>query len=113
MVFEDGLTTYSAAQLCNGSYRAVKDAAARYMEKSPLLSREQAANTVVGRIQNFIEYGRTQQWDVKPFHRNFNCPRSEISRVLFDVVLKIGDEGFQVCPPDEVSPVNSNSGSPS
>jgi hypothetical protein len=98
MVIEDGLTTYSVSQLYNQIHRATKDAAAYYMEKSSTITVSQAANSVVGRIQNLIQYARVQKWDITPFRRNFNCPRSEISRVLFDAVLKIGDAGFDELP---------------
>ena len=98
MVIEDGLTTYSVSQIYNQIHRATKDAAAYYMEKSSTITVFQAANSVVWRIQKLIEYARVQKWDITRYRRNFDCPRSEISRVLFDAVLKIGDAGFDEVP---------------
>lgn len=43
-----------------------------------------------------VNAGRTGQgnWDIKPFTRNVNCPRSMVSYVLYDTFLPIGEDFF-------------------
>jgi hypothetical protein len=71
-----------------------------------------AANFMIGECQRWADRARAENWEVKPFKRNFNLPRSSISHVFFDVFLKIGEAGFDsvpetparqraTCPPDQ------------
>jgi hypothetical protein len=98
MVLRDALTTFSVSQVYGAICRAAKNAAAYYMEQSSNISLRQAANTVVGRIQSFVEHARAEKWDVMRYRRDFNCPPSMVSNVLFDAVLKIGSDGFDLVP---------------
>ena len=49
---------------------------------------------MVGACQRYADNARTKGYTLIPFKRNFNLPRSMISYVLFDVILKIGERGF-------------------
>lgn len=53
-----------------------------------------AANYMIGACQRWADRARAEGWAVKAFRRNFDLPRSMISYVLFDVIYKIGEEGF-------------------
>jgi len=53
-----------------------------------------AANYMVGACQRWADRARSEGWEVIAFNRNFDLPRSMISYVLFDVILKIGERGF-------------------
>lgn len=53
-----------------------------------------AANSMVGTCQRYADRARVENWHIKGFRRNYDRPRSMISYVLYDVLLKIGDEGF-------------------
>lgn len=57
-----------------------------------------AANFMIGDCQRWADRARAENWEVKPFKRNFNLPRSAISHVFFDVFLKIGEAGFDAVP---------------
>ena len=57
-----------------------------------------AANFMIGECQRWADRARAENWEVKPFKRNFNLPRSAISHVFFDVFLKIGEAGFDAVP---------------
>jgi hypothetical protein len=77
-------------------YRAIwfgARAAADFLVRSRC-SRPHAANYMIGACQRWADRARAESWDVIPFKRNFDLPRSMISYVLFDVVLKIGECGF-------------------
>ena len=58
------------------------------------VNRAHAANFMVGATQRWADRARAEGWQVIAFKRNFDLPRSMISYVLFDVILKIGDRGF-------------------
>lgn len=57
-------------------------------------NRAHAANYMVGACQRWVDRARAQGWQVAAFKRNFELPRSMISYLLFDVMLKIGERGF-------------------
>jgi hypothetical protein len=85
-------------------------------------TRKHAANYMIGECQRWADRARAENWEFKPFKRNFNLPRSSISHVFFDVFLKIGEAGFDsvpetparhrdTCPPSQQNPsLQSNSG---
>jgi hypothetical protein len=92
LILNNVLEDYAVAQVFNFIWRASKDAAAFYMrEKVP---KQQAANTVVGSIQRQAEKARSEGWEIKAYRRDFRCPQSMVSQVLFNAVLQIGDDGF-------------------
>lgn len=57
-------------------------------------NRTHAANYMIGACQRWADQARTEKWNVFPFRRNFDLPRTMVSFVLFDVILKIGESGF-------------------
>lgn len=57
-----------------------------------------AANYMIGECQRWADRAKAENWEVKPFKRNFDLPRSAISHVFFDVFLKIGEDGFNCVP---------------
>ena len=57
-------------------------------------SRPHASNFIIGDCQRWADRARAEHWDVGVYRRNFNCPRSQMSHVLHDVFLKLGERGF-------------------
>jgi hypothetical protein len=98
IVIEDGLTTYSISQMYTAIFRTVKDAAAFYVEKSPNVSLGLAANTVISRIKSFIDRARAEKWPVFRRPPEFECQPTMVRKVLFDVLLKFGHDGFDATP---------------
>jgi hypothetical protein len=96
LVLNNLLEDYSVSQIYNLIWRAAKDAAAFYVREA--VSKPHAANTVIGAIQRYGEKAKAERWEVKAYRRNFNCPQSIISEVLFNAVLRIGDDGFNKIP---------------
>jgi hypothetical protein len=92
LMFSNLLEDFAVAQIYNFIWRAAKDAAAFYMRER--VAKQHAANTVVGSIQRQAERARSEGWEVKAYRRDFRCPQSMISQVLFNTALHIGDEGF-------------------
>lgn len=58
------------------------------------ISNPHAANVFIGACQRWADRARAENWDVKPFRRNFELPRTVVSYVLHDVFFKIGERGF-------------------
>ena len=96
LVLNGALEQYSVAQVYNMIWRAVRDAAAFYLRER--VPKQHAANTVIGSIQRQADRAKAEGWDLKPYRRDFRCPQSMISRVLFDTALQIGERGFNSPP---------------
>jgi hypothetical protein len=95
-VIENALSTFSTAQVFNFIWGSARNAAAYYMRER--IPKRQAANSVVGAIQRRADRARAEGWDVKPYRRDWDCPQTMFSRMFFDVVLQIGDDGFNKPP---------------
>jgi hypothetical protein len=92
LVLNKGLESYSVAQMYSFIWRAAKDAAAFFVRKR--VSKDHAAKTVVGSIENQIERASANEWNITSFRRNYDLSQSALSRVLYNTVLKTDDGGF-------------------
>lgn len=95
-VFNQLLDHYSVAQAYNFIWSSAKSAADFLVRKKP--PKQQAANSVITNIQRKVERARDEKWDIKAYNRDFRCPRSMISHVLFTSAMQMGDEGFTQAP---------------
>ncbi|WP_420627840.1 hypothetical protein [Candidatus Leptofilum sp.] len=96
LVFKNVLVNFSVSQTYSMIWRAAKDAAAFYVRKN--VTKNHAANTVVGSIQRYSERAKAEGWEVTKYGRDRRCPQSLISQVFFNTVLQIGDSGFNEPP---------------
>lgn len=87
------LRDFSVAQTYAIIWTGARDAADFFVRGR--LSRVHVANYMVGACQRYADRARTEAWQVSSFKRNFDLPRSMISYVLFDVIFKIGERGFE------------------
>lgn len=94
---EYALEHFSTAQVFNTIWRAAKDAAA-YYQREEGVSKRQAANAAIASIQRISERAVAENWEIKPYGRNYKCPQALVSEVLYNFALKLGDEGFQLIP---------------
>lgn len=92
LVIDKCLKEFSVAQIYNFIWRAGKDAAAFYLRQR--VSKDHAAKTVVSNIERQLERSLSNNWEVKPYKRNYEYPQSILSRVLFNSILKTDDGGF-------------------
>jgi len=95
-MFSHLLERYSVSQIYSFIWRASKDAAAFYVRER--VTKQHAANTVVGTIQRMAEKADAEGWEVKGYRRDFRLPQSLMSEVLYNAVLKIGSAGFETKP---------------
>ena len=105
-VLDTALRDYSVGQVYNFIWRATKDAAAYYQRGN--VSKRRAANTVVSNIQRSWERAKANNWNVTSFSRNYELPQSQLSRVLFNVVLGTDDAGFDKKLSDLIQNSNDN-----
>jgi hypothetical protein len=97
---EFALQHFSTAQVFNTIWRAAKDAAAYYQREG--ISKKQAANSAIASIQRTSERAMAERWEVKPFGRNFKCPQTMISEVLYNSALQLSEDGFTSIPNIEI-----------
>ncbi len=93
---EYALSNFSTAQVFNTIWRATKDAAAYYQREQ--ISKRQAANAAIASIQKYSERAIAENWEIKPYKRNYKCPQAIISEVFYNFALKLGEDGFQIIP---------------
>jgi hypothetical protein len=86
------LRDFSVGQCYRIIWQGAKNASDFLARKK--ISRAHAGNYMVGACQRYADQARAQGYELLPFKRNFDLPRSMISYVLFDVLLKIGEHGF-------------------
>lgn len=93
-VFNKLLQKYSVAQMYNFIYRACRYASDEYQKRQ--IPKRQAANLIPWAIQRYGERAELEGWEIKPYKRDFNLPQSELSVVLYDVILGKSDGGFNL-----------------
>lgn len=98
VTFQALLEDLSVAQVYNIVWGAARNAVAYYQRGG--VTRQQASNSMVGGCRTRADKG----WEIKPYGRNYERPRSELSHVLHDAFLKIGDLGFTARPSREYLP---------
>lgn len=86
------LRDYSVANCCYFIWKGAQQAS-DYKIRNQVSSRH-AANYVPGASLRWAYKARSEGWEIKSFSRNYNLPRSMLSYVLYDVMLKIGEKGF-------------------
>lgn len=97
-VFEDLIDRFSVAQIYNliwGSAKSVSDWIVR--EKPPQYV---IRNSFISFLQRTAERRVANGWDVKPFGRDFNCPQTLLSSTFFNTFMGLGDEAFEMTPPN-------------
>lgn len=91
-MLENILRDFSVGQCYRIIWQGAKNAADFLVRTKT--SPAHAGNYMPRACQRWADTARAEVYQVNPFKRNFNLPRSMISYVLFDVILKIGNLGF-------------------
>lgn len=100
ITFQVLLADLSVAQVYNIVWGAARNAAAYYQRGG--VSKPQASNSMVGGCRTRADKAKVDGWTIKPYGRNYERPRSELSHVLHDAFLKIGEQGFTARPDRDV-----------
>jgi hypothetical protein len=95
-IISEMLKTHSVSQIFGLIYRATNNALRFRAERG--VSRKYAANVVIGNAQNFAERALINNWNITKYNRPRECPQSALSKFLYNRVLKIGEDGFNMPP---------------
>ena len=95
------LETYSLAQTWSIIWSSAKNAAAYYQKGG--VSKAQAANSVVGRMQRHAERAQAEGWSVHAARRDFDTPMPVVSSVLFTLALGLGVRYQELRPADWIA----------
>lgn len=96
LMFSTLLKDFAVNQVHNFIWQAAQAAAAYYQRGG--VSKTQAGNSMVGTCRSRGDRARLAGWEVKGFRRNHELPRTELSHVLHDTFLHIGEDGFTTMP---------------
>ena len=92
------LRNYSVSQIYNITWRGTKDAAARLQRER--IAVNHAANSVITYMETYGERALANGWDLARYRRLATLPQSYVSRILGNVVLRLGDDMFDMVPHD-------------
>ncbi len=95
-VINDLLREYSVSQIYTIIGSSIGKAASFKLEFGAIPNH--AANTVIGKAQNYAERAKVKNWDILKSGRLKDCPESALSMYFFERVLKIGYVGFDEKP---------------
>lgn len=94
--FEIILNDFSVSQIYGIIWGRVAEASKLYLEKG--ISKQHAANSVIGACERFAERAKINHWNLKTYSRIRDLPQSALSAFFFNRVLGIGDMGFDMPP---------------
>lgn len=94
LVLEKGLQHFSVSQMYAVIWSTGNSAASYYMRGN--VPKHQAANSIVSRIDGYIDRALAENWNVKSYGRRFDLPQSALSRLIFNNLLGTTDGGFNM-----------------
>jgi len=94
------LLTHSISTVSIFIWEAVRDTAF-YAKKRKDIPKDRAYGTVVSSIEYYANKAQIQSITMLPRQRDYRCPQTAISKVLFDTTIGIGEYGFN-CPLDRM-----------
>lgn len=86
------LINHSVSQAFGIIWRGAQEAADFLLRKRVPLPH--ASNFAIGACQRYAEKANAEGWKLKDYRRPFDEPRSMVSHVLHDLILKVGDRAF-------------------
>ena len=90
------LREFSVSQVYQIILYAIKNATAFQVKNRT--TKLHAMNTIPSCCLSYSEKAQNNNWKLNGYNRDFKCPRSALSIVLYEQLLKRGDSGFtEVC----------------
>jgi hypothetical protein len=96
VVVKELLATFSVSEIYYFVKKSV-ESAHLYYQKGGSKNKSHAGNTIPNKILSLGQKSITEKWEPYQYNRHHHCPRSQISKVLYDVLLKDEDAGFSNC----------------
>ncbi len=95
-VITNTLTKFSTSQVFHFLWKAVNNAVSfQRIRNSSFIH---AVNTIPGFIETYSERVLANNWLIEGYKRNYDVEQSMLSKILYNSLLKIGDEGFKAVP---------------
>ncbi|WP_319784183.1 hypothetical protein [Oceanisphaera sp. IT1-181] len=91
------LNIFSVAEVYYFAHKAVESAHLFY-HKGFAKSKKHAANTIPNKMLSLAERAVSERWVKNEFSRDSRAPRSHISKILYDFLLKDENAGFSKAP---------------
>ena len=96
IVIERLLENFSVSQVYALIWKEVASASKAYLEHR--FSKNYAKNIAIHGVERYGERALENGWDIIKYSRNRELPQSILSQILFNLVLIIYDDGFNVPP---------------
>ena len=94
-VFQKLLQNFSVSQIYYIIWCKVSDASRWYLEGG--VSRQRAANSVIGACERYGENALFYERELPQYHRPSDCPRSVLTSFFYYDVLKLGYQADHIC----------------
>jgi len=91
-LFRTALKEHNVGQLISLVWSSVKRALAKIQMGN--FSRARAAATVIPHFEKLLLRAKDEQWTLTKYHRLFDIPQSRLSRIIFNDMLQISDDGY-------------------
>ena len=91
-LFRTALKEHNVGQLISLLWSSVKRALAKIQMGN--FSRARAATTVIPHFEKLLLRAKDEQWTLTKYHRLFDIPQSRLSRIIFNDMLQISDDGY-------------------
>ena len=95
-MFQQLIESFSVAQVYYIIWCKVNDASRWYLEGG--VSKPRAANSVIGSCLNYGQNAVFYKRDLPQYRRPIECPRSILTQVFYNKVLKMGSDADNLCP---------------
>lgn len=92
-ITEQLLIDFSVSEIYYFVKKSVEDAHIFY-SKGSATSKKHAGNIIPGKMLSLGERALDEQWDTYKYNRDSRAPRSYLSQIVFDFLLKSEDAGF-------------------
>lgn len=92
-IFIEILTKYSLSRLYNFIWTSVRDASAYYLRGG--VTKQQAANSVVGGCSRRAERAAAEGWDIKSYRRDYRLEESELTATVRNIVTQLGADLYE------------------
>lgn len=99
LVFHQLLENFSVSQIYYIIWCKVNDASRWYLEGG--VSKQRAANSVINSCLNYGQNAAFYKRELPQYRRPIACPRSILTQVFYNEVLKMGSEADNLCPNSE------------
>lgn len=91
-LFKTSLNEYNVGQLISLLWSSVKRALA--MTQTGNFNRARAAGTIIPHFERLLVRAKEEQWSLIQYHRLYDIPQSRLSRIIFNDMLQISDDGY-------------------